>query len=161
MRGPDRSGLKDPRAYAHSHSYMQRLLEYATHHRSLSTLLLAAALAVIAYELRERSRAIGAISPQDAVRLMNQGATLLDLRDAAAYAAGHIRGARNVPAERLADGVDSLKRLKERPVIVYCERGVTAAAALRTLTTQGFTRVVNLRGGLSSWRAENLPVTRE
>jgi len=140
---------------------MQRLLDYATHHPGLSLLLGAALLAVLAYELRERSRGLGAIGPQDAVRLMNQGATVLDVRNAEAYAAGHIRGARHMPAERLADGLESLKRLKERPVIVYCDRGSSAAAALRTLAAQGFTKVVSLRGGLGAWRTENMPVTRE
>ena len=140
---------------------MQRLLDYATHHPGLSLLLGAALLAVLVYELRERSRGLGAISPQDAVRLMNQGATVLDVRDAEAYAAGHIRGARHLPADRLADSLDSLKRLKERPVIVYCERGSSAATTLRTLAAQGFTKVVSLRGGLGAWRTENLPVTRE
>jgi rhodanese-related sulfurtransferase len=140
--------------------HMQRLLDYATHHPGLSLLLGAALLAVLVYELRERTRAVGAISPQDAVRLMNQGATLLDVRDAEAFAAGHIGGARNLPADRLAESLESLKRLKERPLIVYCERGTSAAGALRTLAAQGFTKVVNLRGGLGAWRAENLPVVR-
>ena len=140
---------------------MQRLLEYANHHPGLSLLLGAALIAVLIYELRERSRGLGAIGPQDAVRLMNQGAAVLDVRDAEAYAAGHIRGARHMPADRLADSLDSLKRFRERPVIVYCERGSSAATALRTLAAQGFTKVVGLRGGLGAWRTENLPVTRE
>jgi len=140
---------------------MQRLLDYATHHPGLSLLLTAAVLAVMIYELRERARGQGAIGPQDAVRLMNQGAALLDVRDAEAFAAGHIRGARHLPAEQLTGSLDSLKRFKDRPVIVYCERGNSAVAALRTLAAQGFTKVVNLRGGLGAWRAENLPVTRE
>jgi rhodanese-related sulfurtransferase len=140
---------------------MQRLLDYATHHPGLSLLLTAAVVAVMVYELRERARGQGAIGPQDAVRLMNQGATLLDVRDAEAYAAGHIRGARHLPSERLAESLDSLKRFKDRPVIVYCERGNSAVTALRTLAAQGFTKAVNLRGGLGAWRAENLPVTRE
>jgi rhodanese-related sulfurtransferase len=140
---------------------MQRLLEYANHHPGLSLLLGAALIAVLIYELRERSRGLGAIGPQDAVRLMNQGAAVLDVRDAEAYAAGHIRGARHMPADRLADSLDSLKRFRERPVIVYCERGSSAATALRTLAAQGFTKVVSLRGGLGAWRTENLPVTRE
>lgn len=140
---------------------MQQLLDYASHHPGLSLLLVAAVLAVLVYEMRARAHAAGAVSPQDVVRLMNQGATVLDLRDAEAFAAGHIRGARHLPPERLSGELDSLKRLKERPVIVYCERGAAAAGALRTLATQGFTKVVNLRGGLSAWRAENLPLTRE
>lgn len=140
---------------------MQRLLEYAAHHRLLSLLVVVAALAVLIYELRERARGVGAVSPQDAVRMMNQGATLLDVRSAEDFAAGHIRGARNLPTERLAEGLDGLKRLKDRPIIVYCERGVSATAAMRQLVQQGFSKVVNLRGGLSAWRAEQLPVARD
>jgi rhodanese-related sulfurtransferase len=140
---------------------MDRLLEYAAHHQALSLLAVAAALAVLIYEWRERAQRAGAVSPQDAVRLMNQGAALWDLRASEEYAAGHIRGARSLPLERLADGAESLKRFKDKPVIVYCERGASAAAAMRQLAQLGFGRVVNLRGGLSAWRAEQLPVARD
>ena len=140
---------------------MQRLLEYAANHQGLSLLAVAAALAVLVYELRERARAAGAVSPQHAVRLMNQGATLLDVRGGEAFAAGHIRGARNLPVDRLAESLEGLRRLRDKPVIVYCNRGVTAAAAMRLLAGHGFSKVVNLRGGLDAWRAEQLPVTRD
>ncbi|MFI4906111.1 MAG: rhodanese-like domain-containing protein [Steroidobacterales bacterium] len=46
-------------------------------------------------------------------------------------------------------------------MIVYCDRGTTAAATVRALTQQGFTKVFNLRGGITAWRAENLPLARE
>src|SRR5471032_1269271 len=140
---------------------MQRLLEYTAHHQLLSLLAVAAALAVMIYEWRERAQRAGAVSPQDAVRLMNQGAALLDVRATEEYAAGHIRGARSLPLERLANGVDSLKRYKDKPIIVYCERGAGAAAAMRQLAQLGFGKVVNLRGGLSAGRAEQLPVARD
>jgi rhodanese-related sulfurtransferase len=140
---------------------MEQLLEYATRHQALSLLAVATALAVLVYELRERARGAGAVSPQDAVRLMNQGAALLDVRSAEAFAAGHIRGARSLPGDRLEAGLESLKRFRDKPVIVYCERGVTAVPAMRALAQHGFARVVNLRGGLAAWRAEQLPVARD
>jgi rhodanese-related sulfurtransferase len=140
---------------------MQQLLEYAANHQGLSLLAVAAALAVLVYELRERARGAGAVSPQDAVRLMNQGAALLDVRGSEAFAAGHIRGARSLPADRLAENLDGIKRFKDKPVIVYCDRGVTAAAASRALAGHGFGRVVSLRGGLDAWRAEQLPLARD
>ncbi len=140
---------------------MQRLLEYAAHHQGLALLAVAAALAVLVYELRERARGVGAIGPQDAVRMMNQGAALLDVRSAADFAAGHIRGARSFPAAKLAENSDGLKRHKDKPVIVYCDRGATAAGVMRQLAQQGFSKVVNLRGGLAAWRAEQLPVARD
>jgi rhodanese-related sulfurtransferase len=140
---------------------MQRLLEYAAHHQLLSLLAVVSVIAVLIYEWRERARSAGAVSPQDAVRLMNQGAALLDVRASEEFAAGHIRGARSLPLARLAEGLDSLKRYKDKPVIVYCERGANATAAMRQLGQQGFGKVVNLRGGLSAWRAEQLPVARD
>ena len=140
---------------------MQRLLEYSAHHWGLALAVVAAALAVLIYELRERARSVGAVTPQDAVRMMNQGATIVDVRSAEAFGEGHIRGARNLPAEQLASSIDSLKRQKDKPVIVYCEKGVTAVGAIRQLTQQGFTQVVSLRGGLSAWRGEQLPVARD
>jgi rhodanese-related sulfurtransferase len=140
---------------------MDRLLAYLAHHALLGSTTLAIGLALAVYELRERAHAQGAVSPQDAVRLMNQGATLLDVRDAGAYAAGHIRGARHLPPDQLASAGEALKRFREKPVIVYCERGVSAAGAVRELARQGFTRVVNLRGGLAAWRGEQLPLARD
>jgi rhodanese-related sulfurtransferase len=55
---------------------------------------------------------------------------------------------------------DTLKKYKEKPVVVYDEGGSVGAAAVRQLAAQGFTRVFTLRGGLSAWRADNLPVAR-
>jgi len=92
--------------------------------------------------------------------MMNQGATVLDLRAQQAYDAGHINGARHFEAAQILEAGDSLKRYRERPLILYCDRGTVAAAAVRTLTRQGFKKVFTLRGGLDAWRAEKLPLAR-
>jgi rhodanese-related sulfurtransferase len=140
---------------------MDRLLEYCSHHPWLAAFAAMAALAVIAYELREQASTAGALSPQDVIRLMNQGATVLDLRAEQEYAAGHISGARHFDPARIAEAADALKKYKERALVVYCDRGQTAAATVRKLSGAGFTKVFNLRGGLSAWRAEHLPLTRD
>ena len=140
---------------------MDRLIDYFNHHPWLVAFALAAAAAVLAYELRLRVQSFAALAPQDAIRLMNQGATVLDLREQQAFQQGHISGARHFDAAQIASAGDALKRYKEKPLIVYCDRGTTAAASVRALTQQGFTKVFNLRGGLSAWRAENLPLARE
>ena len=69
-------------------------------------------------------------------------------------------GARHFDAEQILNAGESLRKYKERPLIVYCDRGATAPSAVRTLLQQGFTKVFNLRGGLAAWRAENLPLAR-
>ena len=140
---------------------MNPLLEYAGHHPWLLAFAVASALAVLLYELRARLDSAGALAPQDVVRLMNQGAALLDLRPQQAYSQGHISGARHFDATEIDQAGNSLKRYKERPVIVYAEGAGIGAAAVRTLARQGFTKVFNLRGGLAAWRAENLPLARD
>ncbi|HEY1726359.1 MAG TPA: rhodanese-like domain-containing protein [Steroidobacteraceae bacterium] len=140
---------------------MDRLLEYSGHHSWLVAFALAAAAAVLAYELRLRAQSVGTLAPQDVIRLMNQGATVLDLRAAEAFHEGHISGARHFDGAQIATAGDALKKYKERALIVYCDRGATAAASVRALSQQGFTKVFNLRGGIAAWRAENLPLARE
>jgi len=139
---------------------MDRLIEYASHHPWLAGLALAAAVGVLANELRLRAQSFAALPPQEVIRLMNQGATVLDVRAQQAFLEGHISGARHFDAAQIATAADALKKYKERPLIVYCDRGTTAAATVRSLTQQGFTKVFNLRGGLTAWRAENLPLAR-
>ena len=55
---------------------------------------------------------------------------------------------------------ETFKRFKEKPVVVYCDSGSLAAAAVRQLNAQGFTKAFTLRGGFAGWRAENLPVAK-
>jgi rhodanese-related sulfurtransferase len=45
-------------------------------------------------------------------------------------------------------------------VVLYCETGTAAARLTRELHAAGFTKVFNLRGGLTAWRAEGLPLQR-
>jgi len=91
---------------------------------------------------------------------MNQGALLLDLRPADQYQAGHLAGARQMSGEALLAAGDTLKKHKEKTVVVYDDTGSLSGAAVRQLAAQGFTRAFTLRGGLAAWRADNLPLSR-
>ena len=140
---------------------MDRLLEYAARHPLLAGGTVLLALAVAAYEF-SRARSGGqAVGPTEAVRLMNQGAALVDVRSKAEFDSGHILDARHVPQEEIAQAAETLKRFKEKVVIVCCESGMRSGSAARVLQAQGFTKVVNLRGGLQAWRTENLPLVKE
>jgi rhodanese-related sulfurtransferase len=141
---------------------MERLLEYITRHPFLTGGTLALALAVLAYEA-SRARSGGeSVGPMDAVRLINQGAVLVDVRSQAEFDAGHIRDARHLPQEQVAGAGELLKKFKDKDkvVVACCESGMRSGAAARVLRSQGFSKVVNLRGGLQAWRAENLPLVK-
>lgn len=139
---------------------MQRLLEYIGHHYYLAGGALLAAVALVLYEIRARAQSFAAVSATQAVRLMNQGALVIDLRDRDEFDAGHITDARNVPAAELESQAESLKKWKSKPVIAYCDSGLKAAGGVRTLHRLGFTEVFNLEGGLNAWVKENLPLAK-
>ena len=139
---------------------MNRLIEYTTNHPFLVAAVAILFILTLVVEFRQRARGGTSIGPNDAIRLANSGAAVLDIRPTAEYQAGHIIDARNIPAAELASRGDSLKKYKDKPVVVYCDNGFASAAAARALRAQGFTRVVTLKGGLQSWRQENLPLVK-
>ena len=120
----------------------------------------AAVTAVLVYELRMRATQFAAVSSQEAIRLMNQGAVVLDLRDKAAHDAGRISGSRLLTADQLASAGESLKKLKNKTLVVYCDRGIRSAVAVRQLREQGFLQSFSLSGGVAGWQAESLPLQR-
>jgi rhodanese-related sulfurtransferase len=99
------------------------------------------------------------LSLLQATQLINQNRTvILDVRDTAQFAAGHIREARNIPAKELAKRVGELEKLKTRNFLVVCQSGTQSAGAAATLAKAGFAEVFGLAGGMSAWQAQSLPV---
>jgi rhodanese-related sulfurtransferase len=139
---------------------MDRLIEYTNHHPWLALAMVVAIILVVLYEMRLRSENQSSVSPQDMVRLMNQGALLIDLRPAEQYTAGHVGGARQMSGDQILQAAETLKKYKEKAVVVYDDTGSLGASAVRQLAAQGFTKAFNLRGGLAAWRTENLPLIR-
>ncbi|AMN48466.1 hypothetical protein ACG33_15440 [Steroidobacter denitrificans] len=137
---------------------MNRFFEYTTNHPFLVAAAAILAVLGLMIEMRQRTHGSRAVGPVDAVRLANSGALFLDVRETKDFDAGHIIDARHVPAASLGDRAESLKRYKDKPIVVYCDGGLTSAGAARTLRAAGFGKVVTLRGGLQGWRQENLPV---
>ena len=115
---------------------------------------------VIAFEIRARAESFAAVTPQDAIRLMNRGAVVIDLRPAEQYAAGHLSGARRMDGAQILNAGDTLKKYKQKTVIVYDETGSLGNSAARQLKAQGFLQAFNLRGGVAAWRSDNLPLEK-
>lgn len=140
---------------------MDPLLQHFTAHPFLTSAAGVLLLAVVAYELRQRAHSAASVSPTEAVRMMNDGAVLVDVRSVNQFKDGHIAGARNVPGDQVADGAKALEKFRDKTIITCCESGITSGSAARKLTELGFKQVFNLRGGLAAWRQDNLPVTRD
>jgi len=139
---------------------MEHLPDYLHNHPYLAGLAVLLAVVVAVFEFRNRAQTASAVSPQEAIRLMNQGATVFDVREAEAYAAGHIAGAKPLTDTQLEAAGEQLRKLKQKNVVVCCEQGTRSAAAVRKLHAQGFTQAFNLKGGLTAWRAESLPLQK-
>lgn len=139
---------------------MQQLIEFAGNHMFLVGSLILLTVLVVVNEVRLRAGGLQ-VGPADAVRLINDGAVVLDVRSPGKFDAGHIVGARNVPLDELDGRLETLQKHRERPVLVCCELGQTGTKAAAKLRQASFSQVYNLRGGLVGWQRDSLPLAKE
>jgi rhodanese-related sulfurtransferase len=96
-----------------------------------------------------------------ATQLINrEDALVLDVREPAEYAKGHVLGSKNVPLGDFERRAGEFDKHKAKPVIVVCESGSRSARAIESLHTRGFARVFNLSGGFGAWQQAGLPVEK-
>jgi len=115
--------------------------------------------AMLLWPLVNRQMAGASVNTLTATRLMNDGAVVIDVREPAEYAAGHIANSRNIPAAEIEKRAGELPANK--PVVVLCESGSRAGRAAAALRRAGRADVVCLDGGLSTWRQAGLPVVKK
>ena len=100
------------------------------------------------------------VTTSEATNLINrEDAQVLDVREAADFATGHLAGARNIPVAKFEERAADLEKLKATPLIVCCETGIRSGKAVSALKKLGFDRVVSLDGGIAAWTKAGLPVT--
>ena len=96
-------------------------------------------------------------SVQEVAADMAEGAvTVVDVRGASEYEAGHVPGALNIPVGLLDDHLAELPT--SQPVVVHCQGGARSSIAASVLRARGFDAVLNMTGGLDAWMAAGLPV---
>ena len=116
---------------------------------------------MLLWPLVRRSFAGPSVSPAQATQLINrQDALVIDVREPAEFAAGHLLGAKNLPLARLAAPGAEVAKRKDRPVIVYCDGSDRAGKAAGALKKLGFARVLSLSGGIKAWQDAGLPVEK-
>jgi len=137
---------------------MDKYLEFAANHTLLISALVFSFFLLVFTELRRKSQGVSHIEPQEAVRLINSDATVIDLRSPEAFARGHIVNARNIPIDELDGNRDKLAKFKSRPILAVCDAGMTSSRAVDSLRKTGLERVYGLKGGLNAWTQANLPL---
>ncbi len=140
---------------------MSQIIEFASNHPYLVGGVAVLSALVLSNELRLRSGSGKLVDPALAVSLINNGATILDLRSSERFATGHIVGAKNISMDQLESSTDKLKRFKDKPVLVYCDTGASCNKALSTLKRVGFGQAVAIRGGLQAWTQKNMPLVKD
>jgi len=102
------------------------------------------------------------VSAQEAYSLIENdeedNITILDVRTPEEFKMdGYLSGAKLIPVDELSKNLNWLDSSKK--VLVYCRTGSRSVSAARILEKNGFTPI-NLNGGISSWKAEQLPYIR-
>ena len=111
-------------------------------------------------DAKKRIREIG---QDELLALQQRGVPVVDVREPAEYAAGHIPGAVNIPRGVLefeVDGHPAVNCVKdpalahrESPIVLTCRSGGRSALAADALRALGFAEPLSLAGGFNGWTA--------
>ena len=139
---------------------ISQLTEFVTNHTLLVMAFVAILVMLVSGEIQQRISGVREIGPADATRMLNHdNAIMVDMRDSKDYHEGHIVNALHVSAGN-EDSTVKLEKYRNRPLIVYCQRGQRSTALCNKLRKQGFESVYNLKGGVLGWQKAELPLSR-
>lgn len=115
--------------------------------------------AMLVWPLVQRGTGGPSLDTLGATRLINDtNPIVIDVRQPAEFAAGHLPNARNIPLADLDKRAGELPG--GRPVLICCASGSRSGRAASVLRKAGRQEVFNLAGGLQSWQQAGLPVVR-
>lgn len=137
---------------------MDKFLEFASNHVLLVSALMVSFFVLVFSELRRKAGGLINIEAVEVVKLINNEATVVDIRSADAFSRGHIVNAKNIPADELDSRLSQLESHKGKPIIAVCDNGITTNRAVNTLRSAGFESAYGLKGGMTNWGQAGLPV---
>ena len=94
---------------------------------------------------------IKVIEVNDLQAALDGGGTVIDVREADEYTAGHIKSAISVPLSTIT--VEFERFRSETDVYIVCRSGGRSMKACEFLVDQGIVNVVNVAGGTMAWQA--------
>ena len=106
------------------------------------------------------------IGPQDAFNFVEDNFddpdfVILDVRTPKEFSKGHIEGAVNLDfyAENFQEQLE--KKDREKKYLVCCGSGVRGVKTLAVMQDLGFVNIYNILGGITMWKAMDLPLTEK
>lgn len=141
---------------------MNQFTEFVGNHLFLSLSFFGLLAYWIIGEIKNRTSGIGSLSPLDATQMINHSnATIIDVRESKEVSDGLIINSIHIPLGDFKNQLKKLEKYKEKPVIVSCRSGSRSNHACSILRKNGFQKVHNLRGGISAWLKEGLPLVKK
>ena len=98
--------------------------------------------------LPSMSEEIREVTREEAEKLVEDGAQLVDVRAEHEWEMGRIPGAKHVPLAELAERTGEID--KEQPVVFYCRGGNRSTMATEALAAEGF-EAAKMVGGIVGW----------
>lgn len=139
---------------------MEHLGHFLQNHWQLSVAFVVISVLILINEFLNQRKQGKTVSSEMAIDLINnQNAVVMDLRDAAAFKAGHIIGSMRV-SENDFD-TPRLTKYKSKDIILVCVRGIQSANLASKLRTKDFTNPMVLSGGIEAWKQANLPLVKK
>lgn len=92
------------------------------------------------------------VSIEDAINLSKEKGIILDVREEAEFAFGHLKNAKSIPMGELDERLNELD--KEKEIYVICRTGKRSDLAAQKLVKNGFAKVYNVIPGMTSWKGE-------
>ncbi len=135
---------------------MEQIIEFIMNHPMMVGAFVVLLIALLITEARKAGKSV---SSHEATRLVNQdGAVFVDVREKKDFKTGHIVDAVNIPLSKLKERAVEIDKYKAKTVIIVDAMGQHSGSAAKTLKEAGFEQVVRLKGGVSSWQGDNLPL---
>ena len=101
------------------------------------------------------------LDPAAAVQLINrEKGVVIDVCDPTEFAACHVGGAKNIPLADLESKLATTVKNKAFPLILVCQSGARSGRAVAMAKKLGYEKAQSLAGGLTGWKAANLPVEK-
>ena len=103
--------------------------------------------------LRQVKSEIDEIDPSQVNELLQEGVTIIDVREAEELASGLLPGAKHVPRSYLETRIEGIVPDRSAHVILYCASGNRSAYGARTLRDDlGYEHVESMTGGIALWK---------
>jgi rhodanese-related sulfurtransferase len=110
--------------------------------------------------LQGNVKGVGAISALQLPTLQRGGkSVIIDVNDENHFKLAHIPDSVNYPMGSINASNAKLNKLKNKTTILVCQTGTKANKAAKLLVGLGFSDLHVLRGGLTNWTKENLPIS--